>query len=174
MVKIAKSGPSSLEVMDKLNEAGVRATTIGKSFANTIALLTSIALFGAYTYRLTEISTDGTQPNILSPFTFSGLLFGAMIPYAFAALVMTAVNALSEKVIDDLKEAIPKVNEKDFRFDHKGFVTSLTVASFKLVAVPVAIVFLSPIICGVLLGFRFVSGMVAGTIIAGIQIAYAN
>ena len=91
-----------------------------------------------------------------------------MIPYAFAALVMTAVNALSEKVIDDLKEAIPKVNEKNFRFDHKGFVTSLTVASFKLVALPVVIVFLSPIIFGVLLGFRFVSGMVAGTIIAGI------
>lgn len=60
MVQIAKSDSGSLEVMDKLNEAGVRATTIGKSFANTIALLTSIALFGAYTYRLTEISTDGT------------------------------------------------------------------------------------------------------------------
>jgi Na+/H+-translocating membrane pyrophosphatase len=33
MVKIAKSGPQPIEVMDKLNEAGVTATTIGKSFA---------------------------------------------------------------------------------------------------------------------------------------------
>jgi len=166
MVKIAKSGPQPIEVMDKLNEAGVTATTIGKSFANTIALLTSIALFGAYTYRLSEITTDGTSPNILSPFTFSGLLFGAMIPYAFAALVMTAVNALSEKVIDDIKEAIPKVNEG--KYEHTNFVGGLTIASFKLIAIPVAIIFLTPILFGVLLGFRFVSGLVAGTIIAGI------
>lgn len=159
--------------MDKLNETGVTASTIGKSFANTIALLTSIALFGAYAYRLTELSTDGTIINILSPFTFSGLLFGAMIPYAFAAIVMTAVNSLSEKVVEDVKEAIPIINEGK-GFDHTKFVSSLTVASFKLIAVPVAIIFLSPIILGVLLGFRFVSGMIAGTIVAGIQIAYAN
>ena len=89
-----------------------------------------------------------------------------MIPYAFAALVMTAVNALSEKIIDDIKEDLPKVNEG--KYEHTNFVTSLTVASFKLVAIPVAIILLAPIIFGVLLGFRFVSGLIAGTIIAGI------
>ena len=31
----------------------------------------------------------------MSPFTFSGLLFGAMIPYAFAAIVMASVNSMA-------------------------------------------------------------------------------
>ena len=46
--------------------------------------------------------------------------------------------------------------------------------SLKLVALPALIIILSPIILGVLLGFRFVSGMIAGTIVAGIQIGIAN
>jgi len=58
--------------------------------------------------------------------------------------------------------------------DHETFVSSLTIASLKLVAVPACIIILSPIIWGVLLGFRFVSGMIAGCIVAGIQIGFAN
>jgi len=92
IVQIAKTGPSSLEIIDKLNDAGVTTSCVGKSFSNTIALLVSIALFGAYTNRISELSTDGVNPNIMSPFTFSGLLFGAMLPYAYSALIMAAVN----------------------------------------------------------------------------------
>jgi len=83
--------------------------------------LVSIALFGAYTYRVSELSTDGTSPNILSPFTFSGLLFGAMLPYAFCAIVMTSINSVAEKVIADIKEKIPKIKESQ-KADHHTFV----------------------------------------------------
>ena len=109
LVQISKSSTSSLEIIDNLNDAAVTTSGVGKSFSSTIALLTSIALYGAYTHRLTELSSDGVDPNILSPFTFSGLLFGAMIPYAFSAIVMSSVNAMAEKVIADIKEEIPKI-----------------------------------------------------------------
>lgn len=111
MVQIAKSGETAQNVMENLNDASVTTTIFTKSVTNSIALLVAISLFGAYTNRLTEISTDGDAPNILSPFTFSGLLFGAMIPYAFSAIVMTAINSVAENVIVDIKDAIPKINE---------------------------------------------------------------
>lgn len=38
---------------------------------------------------------------------------------------------------------------------------------------PGAIVILAPLIMGVLLGYRFVSGMLAGVIVSGIQIAFS-
>jgi len=50
----------------------------------------------------------------------------------------------------------------------------LTDSSLKLVIIPALIIILCPICLGVLLGFRFVSGLVAGTIISGIQIGIAN
>jgi len=93
-----------------LNDAGVTSTIYTKSISNSIALLVSIALFGAYTNRLSELSSDGVDPNIMSPFTFSGLLFGAMIPYAFSAIIMTSINSVAENVIADIKEAIPKIH----------------------------------------------------------------
>lgn len=133
----------------------------------------SIALFGAYTNRLSELSTDGVDPNIMSPFTFSGLLFGAMIPYAFSAIIMTSINSVAENVIADIKEAIPKIHETNAA-DHQIFIHTLTISSLKLVAIPACIIILQPICWGILLGFRFVSGMVAGTIVAGIQIGIAN
>lgn len=129
--------------------------------------MVSISLFGSYTYRVSELSTDGTAPNILSPFTFSGLLFGAMLPYAFCAFVMASINSVAENVIADLKEQIPKIKESH-KADHKTFIESLTASSLKLVITPLSIIILCPICLGVLFGFRFVSGMIAGTIISGI------
>jgi inorganic pyrophosphatase len=38
---------------------------------------------------------------------------------------------------------------------------------------PGAIVILSPLVFGILLGYKFVSGMLAGTIVSGIQIAFS-
>jgi inorganic pyrophosphatase len=173
LVQISKTGPETSDVIEKLNDAGITTTVWGKSLSNSIALLVSISLFGAYTHRVSELSTDATVPNILSPFTFSGLLFGAMLPYAFCAIVMTSINSVAENVIADIKEQIPKIKETKSA-DHKTFIDTLTSSSLKLVIVPAAIIILSPIIWGVLLGFRFVSGMIAGSIISGIQIGIAN
>lgn len=96
-------------------------TVVAKSISTSIALLVAIALFGAYTNRLSELSTDATKVNILSPFTFSGLLFGAMIPYAFVAIIMTSINSVAENVIADIKEAIPKIKESKVA-EHKTFI----------------------------------------------------
>lgn len=38
---------------------------------------------------------------------------------------------------------------------------------------PGAIVILSPLLWGILLGYKFVSGMLAGVIVSGIQIAFS-
>lgn len=167
LVQIAKSSEAARNSIDNLNDAGVTTTIYTKSISNSIALFVAISLFGAYTNRLTELSTDGEAPNIMSPFTFSGLLFGAMIPYAFSAIIMTAINSVAENVIADIKDAIPKIQETKVA-DHRTFIQTLSSSSLKLVVIPACIIILQPICWGVLLGFRFVSGMLAGTIVAGI------
>jgi Na+/H+-translocating membrane pyrophosphatase len=43
----------------------------------------TLALFGAYVTRVAERAPSAFIVNILEPFTFAGLLFGAMIPYCF-------------------------------------------------------------------------------------------
>merc|ERR1719203_2192541 len=65
------------------NAAGNTTAAIGKGFAIGSAALVSLALFGAFTVRARV-----DQVDILNPWVFTGLLFGAMMPYAFAAWTM--------------------------------------------------------------------------------------
>jgi hypothetical protein len=55
----------------------------GKGFAIASAAMVSLALFGGYLTNIGQ-ETDANghlQLNILEPFVFAGLLFGAMLPY---------------------------------------------------------------------------------------------
>jgi inorganic pyrophosphatase len=84
---------------DKLDAAGNTTAAIGKGFAIGSACLVALALFGAFITRVEELQkhhsgdlNKNVTINILDPFTFAGLLLGAMIPYAFSALTMAAVG----------------------------------------------------------------------------------
>jgi H(+)-translocating pyrophosphatase len=159
---------------DELDAAGNTTAAIGKGFAIGSACLVALALFGAYITRVAEIVPSAYNVNILEPYTFAGLLFGAMIPYAFSALTMSAVGTAAEEMIVEIRSQVPKIKRKEKGYpDHERCVAISTEASLKKMIAPGAIVILSPLLFGVLLGYRFVSGMLAGTIVSGIQIAFS-
>jgi len=92
------------ESTDKLDAAGNTTAAIGKGFAIGSACLVSLALFGAYIDRVEAASsTPSFVVNVLDPITFSGLIVGAMIPYAFSALTMAAVGTAAMEMIDEIK-----------------------------------------------------------------------
>ena len=79
---------------DELDAAGNTTAAVGKGFAIGSACLVALALFGAFITRVAETLDDETvySVNILEPYTFAGLLVGAMLPYWFSALTMSAVG----------------------------------------------------------------------------------
>ena len=177
------------ESTDALDAAGNTTAAIGKGFAIGSACLVALALFGAYITRVAGVvGVSAFTVNILEPYTFAGLLFGAMLPYFFSALTMAAVGSAAMKMIDEIKRQIdymraelakqPGAENKMFGQvsgfpDHKKCVAISTEASLKKMVAPGCIVILSPLIFGSLFGYRFVSGMLAGTITSGIQIAFS-
>lgn len=81
---------------DKLDAAGNTTAAIGKGFAIGSACLVGLALFGAFVTR-----TGINFVNIMQPVEFSSLLLGAMLPYAFTAMTMSAVgNAANEMMAE--------------------------------------------------------------------------
>jgi len=92
------------ELTDKLDAAGNTTAAIGKGFAIGSASLVSLSLFGAYITRVEEASgSTNFVVNVLEPVTFSGLMVGSMIPYAFSALTMAAVGKAANKMITEIK-----------------------------------------------------------------------
>lgn len=159
---------------DALDAAGNTTAAIGKGFAIGSACLVALALFGAYVTRVAERAPSAFIVNILEPFTFAGLLFGAMIPYCFSALTMSAVGTAAEEMIVEIRDQIPKIKRGEKGYpNHERCIAISTEASLKKMIAPGAIVILSPIVIGLLFGYNAVSGMLAGTIVSGIQIAFS-
>merc|ERR1719352_393317 len=101
------------ERTDCLDAAGNTTAAIGKGFAIGSAALVSLALFGAFTVRAEIQDVD-----ILDPWVFTGLLFGAMMPYAFAAWTMKSVGmAANDMVVEcmrQFKEMFENGNTTDY------------------------------------------------------------
>merc|ERR1712050_701045 len=83
---------------DCLDAAGNTTAAIGKGFAIGSAALVSLALFGAFTVR-----AKVTHVDILNPWVFTGLLFGAMMPYAFAAWTMKSVGLAANDMVKECR-----------------------------------------------------------------------
>ena len=64
----------------------------------------SLALFGAFTVRAGVARVD-----ILNPWVFTGLLFGAMMPYAFAAWTMKSVGIAANDMLKECLSQFPKI-----------------------------------------------------------------
>jgi len=88
---------------DALDAAGNTTAAVGKGFAIGSACLVALALFGAYVTRVADTHPEAFIVNILEPFTFSGLLLGAMLPYAFSAMTMSAVGTAAEEMIMEIR-----------------------------------------------------------------------
>merc|ERR1712178_71554 len=96
------------KITDALDAAGNTTAAIGKGFAIGSAALVSLALFGAYTVR-----ADVKKVDILNAWVFTGLLFGAMMPYAFAALTMKSVGKAANDMVKECMRQFPLILSTD-------------------------------------------------------------
>jgi inorganic pyrophosphatase len=159
------------ERTDALDAAGNTTAAIGKGFAIGSACLVGLALFGAFITRVGDKSVD-----ILQPVQFGGLLIGAMLPYAFSAMTMKAVGEAAQDMIDfiiqdwDKMEEAKKKGEK-YTPDYDGCISISTEASLRKMVAPGALVLGSPLLAGFLFGPSAVAGLLAGSIVSGVQVA---
>lgn len=155
---------------DILDAAGNTTAAIGKGFAIGSACLVALALFGAF-----STETEVVIVNILKPLEFSGLIFGAMIPYYFTAQTMGAVGDAANAMIIEIQRQFEtlKIREGQDKPDYEKCIKISTDASIRQMIAPGLLVILSPLLFGFLLGPSAVSGLLAGAIVSGVQIAIA-
>merc|ERR1711957_500687 len=161
------------ENTDKLDAAGNTTAAIGKGFAIGSACLVSLSLFGAYISRVEE-ETGSTNfvVNVLEPITFAGLIVGSMIPYAFSALTMAAVGKAANKMIAEIKRQFVGMKEgKPAECDK--CVEISTQASLNYMIAPGLLTLFTPLVTGLLFSKDCLSGLLAGIIASGIQIAFS-
>jgi len=152
---------------DKLDAAGNTTAAIGKGFAIGSACLVSLALFGAFATR-----AHLNVVNILEPLQFAGLVVGAMLPYAFSAMTMKAVGTAAEAMIEEIaRQDRAGLIREGVEPDYEKCITISTESSLREMIAPGALVIVSPILTGLFFGPKGVAGLLAGSIVSGIQMA---
>jgi len=157
---------------DCLDAAGNTTAAIGKGFAIGSAALVSLALFGAFCVR-----AKVTKVDILNEWVFTGLLLGAMMPYAFAAWTMKSVGLAANEMVEEcdkqFKRGIlePGAAEAGNLPDYEACIKISTDASLREMLAPGALVILSPMVAGLGFGKNACAGMLSGALVSSVQLA---
>jgi len=154
------------ERTDCLDAAGNTTAAIGKGFAIGSAALVSLALFGAYTVR-----ADITEVDILDPWVFTGLLFGAMMPYAFAAWTMKSVGEAANDLLVECLRQFPGIMDGTAKPDYERCIMISTEASLREMIKPGLLVILSPLVAGLGFGKNACAGLLSGALVSSVQLA---
>jgi len=95
---------------DALDAAGNTTAAIGKGFAISSAAMVALSLYGAFITRASNATEmpvhvlNATDISVNAPLIFSGLLVGAVLPYAFSAVTMKAVGTAAYEMVKEIRK----------------------------------------------------------------------
>ncbi|QKG51644.1 sodium-translocating pyrophosphatase [Hymenobacter sp. BRD67] len=157
------------ERTDILDAVGNTTAATGKGFAIASAALTSLALFAAFMGTAHIDTIDISNANVLA-----GLFVGAMIPFIFSALAITAVGQAAMAMVQEVRRQfreIPGIMEGTGRPEYEKCVAISTEAAIRKMVAPGAIALLTPILIGFLFGPEVLGGTLAGVTVSGVLMA---
>ncbi|WP_126174188.1 sodium-translocating pyrophosphatase [Altericroceibacterium xinjiangense] len=168
---------------DALDAVGNTTKAVTKGYAIGSAGLAALVLFAAYTTDLTEffpaLVVDFSLKN---PYVIVGLLLGALLPYLFAAMGMTAVGRAAGDVVKDVRDqfaADSGIMAGTSRPNYARTVDLVTRAAIKEMILPSLLPVLAPIlvffviaaVAGLANGFAALGALLLGVIVSGLFVA---
>jgi len=150
----------AIEHTDDLHAAGKVAMGNGRCFEIGAASMIALGLFGAFAIRYKVLVVD-----LLQPVQFAGLVIGAMLPYVFASQILQSVSRSAGGIETEIKNqtALKRTNVDEA-------IRRCTDDSLLGMIKPAMIVFLIPLLTGIAFGAGSLCGILAGTIVSGVQI----
>jgi K(+)-stimulated pyrophosphate-energized sodium pump len=154
---------------DALDSLGNTTAATGKGFAIGSAILTALALLAAY---VTAAKIDDL--NLLAPTMLPGILIGAMMPYLFSALTMTAVGKAAQEIVVEVRRQFATIEglmEGTAKPDYAACVGISTETALREMIIPGSLAVTVPLVVGMVLGKEALAGLLVGTMSSGFLLA---
>lgn len=157
------------ERTDVLDAVGNTTAATGKGFAIASAALTSLALFAAFMGTAGIDAIDISNASVLA-----GLFVGAMIPFIFSSLAISAVGRAAMAMVQEVRRQfreIPGIMEGTGKPEYGRCVEISTKAAIREMIAPGAIALIVPVIVGFAMGPEVLGGLLAGVTVSGVLMA---
>ncbi|MDA4130753.1 MAG: sodium/proton-translocating pyrophosphatase, partial [Thaumarchaeota archaeon] len=176
------------EVTDELDAVGNTTKATTKAFAVMSAALAAISIFEAFQNEVNKqislhnlFAKYGLPPNgtltfvLTDPLVIVGLFIGSLLPFFFSSFLIQAVQRAAFKMVNEVRRQfreIPGILEGTGKPDYSKAVDISTSAALRELAAPALLAVLTPLVVGFILGPLALGGLLIGSVVSGVFLAF--
>jgi K(+)-stimulated pyrophosphate-energized sodium pump len=175
-------------VTDELDAIGNTTKATTKAFAVMSAALAAVSIFEAFQSEVNRqialhdlFAKYGLAPGQSLSFTLSdphviiGLFIGSLLPFYFSSFLIQAVGRAAIKMVNEVRRQfreIPGIMEGTGKPDYAKCVDISTAAAIQELAAPAILAVATPLVVGFILGPLALGGVLIGSVVAGVYLAF--